>query len=114
MSEAFAGEPYINALFPHHGTPEGRVIGGKRLLEAKKADPAARFLKITDTATDEIVGLVKWLVFEKPPGEKSPEEPELTGDYWDTEEEKEYAAYMYKQYLIPRRKAIREAKGPLV
>ena len=114
MSEAFIGEPYIDALFPDHTTLAGRIAGGKRLLESKRTERNATFLKVTDTASGTIIGQAKWLIFEQAPGAEKPEEAPLSGDYWATEDDKEYAAFLYAQYLIRRRQAISSAKGPLI
>lgn len=69
-------------------------------------------MKATDTASGEIVGLAKWLVFEA--GEVPVIEGELDGavlegEWWDEREEREYTAWLFGRYLIPRRRAMREA-----
>jgi hypothetical protein len=111
ISEAFGDrEAYINAMFPRHHTPEGRKIGGDRYIMTKNADPFSRFLKVTDTETGEIVGQAKWIVV----GHEKPPEVALQGDWWDTEEDKIYAQHMYEAFLVGRRSAIRNAKGPLL
>ena len=114
MSEAFIGEPYIDALFPDHTTPAGRVLGGKRLLESKQTEKNATFLKVTDTTTGTIIGQAKWLIFEQPAGNERPEEAPLSGDYWVTDDDKEYSAYLYAQYTVRRRQAISSRKGSLI
>lgn len=111
ISDAFGDEqPYMDVLFPNHKTAEGRAQGRDRLLQIKHHDPHARFLKVTDTDTGEIIGHARWLVYEDKPTKWD----ELSGDYWQDEDEKALAAHLYTGYLKPRRAAIQAAKGPLV
>ncbi|PQE17189.1 N-acetyltransferase protein [Rutstroemia sp. NJR-2017a WRK4] len=90
LSEAFGHEhPYIEAAFPAHETPAGREIGAARMLSIKNADPTATYLKVIDTET----------------------EADLDGDFWENTEDKEYAQLLCREYLIPRREAIKESDG---
>ena len=110
FSDAFGdNEPYVDALFPNHKTPAGREQGAERFLQMKHKDPHARFLNVTDTATGDIIGQAKWLVYEK-----VPETPELRGDYWETEEQKQYAAHLHAGLLAPRMNAIKAANGRIL
>lgn len=112
LSLAFGHEhPYIEAAYPHHETPQGREIGASRFLAVKNSDPNTKFLKITDTETNILVTMAKWNIFEN---NTIPVDWELEGDFWVNEEEKEYAQVLCREYLIPRRKAIRESGGNLV
>lgn len=112
LSLAFGHEhPYIEAAYPHHETPQGRAIGGSRLLAIKNSDPNTTFLKVTDTETNVIVAMAKWNIYQD---NTIPDEWELEGDFWANEEEKEYAQVLCREYLIPRRKAIRESGGNVV
>ena len=114
ISDSFGSDqPYVDTLFPYHKTPVGRAKGAERLLQAKHCDPHARFLKATDMATGEIIGQAKWLIYPDPTAKK-PEELPLSGDYWDSEDEKEYANQLFTGFVAPRRKAIRDATRPLV
>lgn len=111
VSDAFGDEePYIDALFPNHRTPEGRTKGSERLLQMKHGDPHARFLKVTDTDTGEMIGMAKWLIYEDKPDSWD----ELDGDYWEDEEQKAYAAHLYTEFVKPRRAAVEAAQGRLV
>ena len=111
VSDAFGTEhEYFNKLFPKHETPEGRPPGGKRMLAMKKADPDFHFLKVTDPATKEIIGVAKWNIYDG----VIPEEGGLgTTEFWDNEEEARYADHLLRQYLIERRKKIKESGGHL-
>ena len=111
LSSAFGHEhPYIDAVFPSHSTASGREIGGERLRAIKHSDPNTTFLKITDTDTGEMIAQAKWNIYD---GEV-PEAVELDGDFWAGEEEKEYARYLFREYLVPRRAAIEKSGGHLV
>ncbi|PQE19635.1 gnat family protein [Rutstroemia sp. NJR-2017a WRK4] len=112
LSDAFGHEhPYIEAAFPAHETPAGRAAGGERMLAIKNSDPTATFLKVVDTKTGEMIAQAKWNIFK----DNIPPELDLDGDFWgDDLEEKEYAQHLCREYLIPRRKAIRESGGNLV
>lgn len=110
ISTVSNNEPYTAAVFPAHSTPAGRAIGAQRFLAMKNEDPNTVFLKIVDTKTDIMIGLAKWNVYKN----TIPEEGELEGDYWDSEEEKEYARLLLREFLIPRREMIRRTGGNLI
>jgi hypothetical protein len=112
LSDAFGHEhPYIEAAFPAHETPSGRAVGGERMLAIKNSDPTATFLKVVDTETGEMIAQAKWNIFQ----DNIPPELDLDGDFWgDDTEEKEYAQHLCRDYLILRRKAIKESGGNLV
>jgi len=110
ISDAFGEDhPHISVIFPNHKTINGRAQGAERLLQMKQNDPHSRFMKVTDTATGQIVGQATWLIYND-----HAEEVELCGDYWQNEEDRQYAAQLYRGYLAPRRDVIRSAKGPVV
>jgi hypothetical protein len=111
MSLAFGHEhPYIEAAYPAHHTPTGRALGSSRMLNAKKTDPSTTFLKVTDTDTGLMIAQAKWNVYKN----NIPAEADLDGNFWDNNEEKEYAQLLCREYLIPRRKAIKDSGGNLV
>lgn len=111
LSLAFGNEhPYIEAVFPAHQSSEGRRIGGERLLGFRQADPFATNMKAVDPKTDKMIGHARWIICD---GALAPEF-ELSGDYWETEDEKEFAAWMYSQYLVPRRETIKKSGGHIV
>lgn len=97
-------------MYPKHLTPLGRVQGAERLLRMKRTDATNRFLKATDMTTGEIIGQAKWIVFRDGMPEKIP----LAGDYWESEDDKEYAKCIYEGLVEPRRMVARSAEGTLV
>lgn len=111
ISSAFGHEhPNIESIFPLQAAPQGRRFGGQRMLASKKADPNATFLKVVDTSTCEMVAQAKWNIYDG----SIPDEVELDGDFWESKNEKEYAQHMFREYLVPRRKAIKDSGGRLV
>lgn len=111
LSKAFGHEhPYIDAAFPQHDTPAGRAIGASRMLAIKHSDPNTTFIKVMDTDTGTMIAQAKWNIYRS----TIPPELELDGDFWENEEEKEYAQLLCGEYLIPRIRAIRESGGNLL
>ncbi|KAI9649258.1 hypothetical protein NHQ30_001828 [Ciborinia camelliae] len=102
--------PMIEAMYPNHDTPAGRVIGAKRMLEIKKKDSHTTFLKVVDTDTGVMIAKAKWNIWKG----VIPPEVDLDGDYWENEEEKEWAQHMNREFLISRRQALRDSEGHLV
>ena len=110
VSDAFGHEhPYFDSVFPHHDTPSGRAAGAERLLTMKQSDPNSTFLKVTDLDTGVIVGVAKWIIWDG----IVPDEPQLSGDYWESGEAKEYANDMLVGYMALRVKAVKHAGGHL-
>ncbi|KAI9793070.1 MAG: hypothetical protein M1816_000968 [Peltula sp. TS41687] len=103
-------EPYFNVAFPNNQTAKGRAQGADRLLQGVRGDSHARTLKVTDTDTGKMIGFANWLVYEDKPDSWN----EPGGDYWDDEDQKAYAAHLYKEYMKPRREGVEAAKGPLL
>jgi hypothetical protein len=111
MSLAFGHEhPYIEYAFPEHDTPAGRKIGGQRLLAMKDSDPHTTCLKIVDTKSQQMIAFGKWNAYRN----MVPPEVQLDGDFWKSNEEKEYAQHLFHEYLIPRRQAIIASEGNIV
>ena len=111
VSESFGHEhPYIDACYPDHDQEHGRKLGGERMLAIKNADPNTTFIKVVDTQTGKMIALGKWNVYEG----TVPEEADLEGDFWQSQDDKEYAQYLYREYLVPRREAIKKSGGNLV
>jgi len=93
MPRAFEPLSYVESVFPTDGTPEGRRLGAERLLQWRKSDPLAANVKAVDEARGKMIGHANWII----PKGVIPPEFELSGDHWETEEEKEYAAWMCSQ-----------------
>ena len=100
----------MDTMYPNHHTDHGRSEGAERLLHMKCTDATNRFLKAIDTGTGEIIGQAKWNVFEN----GMPEQTKLAGSYWESQDEKEYAEFLYEVCLEPIRRVARSAEGPLV
>jgi hypothetical protein len=112
ISLAFANDhEYFDAIFPAHDTPEGRKVGTERMLQIFHGDPFGNFLKAVDTKTGKIVGAAKWNVYKD--GEIPPQ-PVLDGNYWDNEEDKEFAQALFRGFFEPRQRVIEETNGNLV
>jgi hypothetical protein len=110
ISDAFGHDlPYIDAMFPSHPTTEGRVIGTFRLIDMMKNDPCMKFVKVVDTETGAMIAQAKWNIYR----DTIPDETDLDGDFWENEEGKRYAQLLHRQWIIPRRKAIRDSGGNL-
>ena len=111
LSSAFGHEhPYIDACFPDHDQEIGRKRGGERLLAIKQSDPNTTFIKVTDMQTGKMIALAKWNVYKG----TVPKEAELEGEFWQGPDQKEYAQYLFREFLVPRREAIKKSAGRLV
>lgn len=112
VSLAFAHDhEYMDAIFPAHTTQEGRKIGSERMLQMFHGDPNGHFLKVTDGESGKIVAAAKWNIYTS--GQVSPQ-PELDGDYWESEEDKEFAQALFRGFFAPRQRVIEETNGNLV
>ncbi|KAI4144741.1 MAG: hypothetical protein LQ340_006546 [Diploschistes diacapsis] len=111
-SDGFGTEhEYFNVVFPKHTSPSGRAVGACRFLGFKHNDPSTTLLKVTDTATGEMIGAAKWNIYD---GIIPPEEGLGTTEFWETEEQAQYADALFNLYLEGRRKAIRGSNGHVV
>jgi hypothetical protein len=79
------------------------------MLAIMRADIYATFLKVVNDR-GEIIAAAKWNIYDR----VLPPEFDVDGSYWKDDEEKEYAQHMFRMYLAPRCKAIKESGGPLV
>ena len=112
VSLAFANDhEYVDAVFPAHTTPAGRKAGSERMLQIFQADPYGNFLKVVNNNTGEIVAAAKWNIYKSG---KVPPQPELDGDYWENEEEKEFAQCIFHAFFAPRQRVIEETDGHLI
>ena len=80
------------------------------MLAIKNSDPNTTFIKVVDTSTGKMIALAKWNVYNG----TVPEEVDLDGDFWQSQDDKEYAQHLFREYLVPRRKAIKDSGGRLV
>ncbi|KAJ4366099.1 hypothetical protein N0V83_007734 [Neocucurbitaria cava] len=111
VSLAFANDhEYVDAVFPAHTTPAGRVRGSERMLDIFHGDPYGNFLKVVDTGTGKMVAAAKWNLYE---GGPLPPQPEIGGDYWENEEEKEFAQCIFHAFFAPRQRVLEETGASL-
>lgn len=103
-------EPYWDASYPEHWTPKGRKLGGDRFLAAKQADPLTNYFKAVDSETGSIAGFAKWNVFQT----RYPSRQLAQGDYWSSEEEKQYAQHLIDEFNRDRVAHVDAAKGNVV
>ena len=107
-----ARSQFVNAVYPHNMTKEGREKHRQTFLYLKVIDPSQRWLKVTDPALNQIIGVAQWNVYDGP----KPPEIELDGPpgTWDSEDDKEWAQALFKSYMEDRWRVIREATGPVL
>ncbi|KAL1609176.1 hypothetical protein SLS59_001540 [Nothophoma quercina] len=112
ISLAFAHDhEYVDAIFPAHATPAGRRIGTERMLQIFQGDSYGHFMKVVDHDSGKVIAAAKWNIYES--GEIPPQ-PAIDGDYWDSEEDKEFAQSLFHAFFAPRQKAIEETNGHLI
>ncbi|KAK6440119.1 hypothetical protein LTR95_003663 [Oleoguttula sp. CCFEE 5521] len=110
-SSAFLrNEPFWDASYPEHWTPKGRKIGGDRFLGYKQADPLTNYFKAVDSETGSIAGFAKWNVYQN----RYPDRQIAKGDYWSSEEEKQYAQHLIDEFNKDRIAHVEAAKGNVV
>ena len=103
-------EPFWDACYPEHWTPAGRKAGGDRFLAIKQGDPKTTYLKAIDDSTGEIAGFAKCNVFE----DRFPERGLAEGDYWESEEAREYAQHLIDEFNKDRVAYVKKANGNVV
>nr|OQO22469.1 hypothetical protein B0A51_10101 [Rachicladosporium sp. CCFEE 5018] len=110
-SSAFQrNEPFWDASYPKHWTPKGRKIGGDRFLAYKQADPLTNYFKAVDSETGSIAGFAKWNVYQ----DRYADRQTAKGDYWPSEEEKQYAQHLIDEFNKDRVAYVEAAKGNVV
>lgn len=103
-------EPFWDAMYPRHDTPEGRRIGGERFVKAKHADPNTLYLKAVDENTGDIAGFAKWNVFRN----RFPAPAKAEGDFWDNDEEKAYTQHLMTEFNRDRMTYLKLTNGNAV
>ena len=113
-SKAFGrDEPFWDTLFPNHWTDSGRSVGGERFKKTKNSDPNTTYLKAVDTASNEIVGMAKWDIYDnRVPDFNEPSKDQQ--NYYDNEDDREFAKDATRQFLKERHAAIRRTNGNVV
>ncbi|KAL9623737.1 MAG: hypothetical protein Q9160_001967 [Pyrenula sp. 1 TL-2023] len=105
-------DEFVKAVYPLNMNKEGRDKHRQKFLYIKSIDPSQRWLKVTDTASNEIIGVANWQVYDK----KKPPETTLDGPEgtWSNQNEKEWAQAIFDAYMEDRRRVIRAATGPVM
>lgn len=118
-SESFGHDaPFFDIYFPNHDTSSGQAEGSKRLIEWKQAEKNSTFLKAVTTAQDgqgdwgqPIIGFAIWThMKEAPPAELGKAEANAD-EIWPDGDDREFMARMWREYVIPRTKAIEGSGG---
>ena len=102
-------KPCIEGIYPQYLTRDTRAQGRDQLLQLKRTDSSARFIKAVDTKTGRILGQAIWLVLFEGPGEKS-----IEGEFWGDPDDREYTQLLIEQYRILRVKAFEAGNGRLL
>lgn len=111
--EAMGGRSeFVNTIYPGGLTKEGQQKAKAGFLFLKGIDPSCKWIKVTDTDTNEIIGVAQWNVYE------SQKPPEMVVDgppgTWKDDIEKEYAQDLFKSYMQKRWEFIRGNALPLI
>ena len=107
-------EPFWIASWPNHSTDVGRKTGAERMIKIKNSDPNTTYLKAVDAASGKVAGMAKWNVFNNTMGVDPSQIQGGDGDYWDDEDEKEYAKQVGPIFLTERNAAIARSGGNVV
>lgn len=115
VSKAFGHDaPFVDIYFPNHDTPSGQAQASKRLVAWKQGSEDSTFLKATTRADDgsqeHIIGFAIWTFMkEAPPAEVS--EAENVEEVWPDEDDREFMARLWREYVVPRTQAIKDSGG---
>ncbi|PQE05025.1 hypothetical protein CJF30_00004809 [Rutstroemia sp. NJR-2017a BBW] len=101
---------FVNCMYPSHYTPSGRAVGATRMAEIAASDPNTKFIKLVDDETGEMVAWAKWNIYV----DTIPEEKDITGDYWENDEDKQFVQHLTTEFMRKRRAAVEGERGNLV
>ena len=106
---------FVNAVYPHKITDdgvEGLDMVVTRLQYLRDVDPSAKWFKVTDSSTGQIVSASQWNIYDT----DKPLEVMLDGppEAWVTEADKKYAVEMFEAFVAPRYAKYREVDAPIV
>ncbi|KAI3326260.1 hypothetical protein HD806DRAFT_489804 [Xylariaceae sp. AK1471] len=114
LSKSFGHDaPFVDSYFPHHDTSAGQTQGSRRLTAWKHASEDSTFLKaITRPGIEEeqIIGLAVWTHMKDPPAAEL-EEAENVREVWPNDDDREFMARLWKEYVGPRTQAVRDSGG---
>ncbi|XXH00584.1 hypothetical protein Hte_006932 [Hypoxylon texense] len=119
LSQSFGHDkPFVDIYFPNHDTPQGQVQGSQRLTTWKHASKNTTFLKAVvspdtkdahDGSPERIIGFGIWTLMKTaPPAELEKAENIET---WPDEDDREFMARLWKDYVIPRSQAVEDSGG---
>jgi hypothetical protein len=105
--------PAISSMFPKFWSREGMQIRAHRWrLSFEKQPGNVTWLMIVNEATGTIAGHGQWLVpCEEGEVDAVTALQGLSGQYWESEDDREFAEWLRNEYVGLRNAAIRETKG---
>ncbi|KAH8885816.1 hypothetical protein GQ53DRAFT_845228 [Thozetella sp. PMI_491] len=115
LSESFGHDaPFIDIYFPRHDTPHGQAQGSERLATWKQNSNESTFLKVVARVAvenrEKIIGLAVWTHMTVPPPAEL-EKVENIEQVWPDRNDREYMSRLWKDYIVPRTKAIADSNG---
>ncbi|KAI0832203.1 hypothetical protein F5Y06DRAFT_290463 [Hypoxylon sp. FL0890] len=115
FSKSFGHDaPFVDINFPGHDTPAGQAQGSRRFAKWKQTSENSTFLKAVTRAgpgdQERIIGLAIWtLMKEAPPADL--DKVEDVEEIWPDEGDREFMTRLWREYVIPRSKAINDSCG---
>ncbi|TGJ84210.1 hypothetical protein E0Z10_g4582 [Xylaria hypoxylon] len=112
MSESFGhNAPFVDSYFPNHDTSFGQIQGSQRLTAWKNTSESSAFLKavLSNNIGEElIIGFAVWThMKDLPPAEL--ENAENVEEVWPNEEDREFTAQLWRDYVKPRTQAVKDS-----
>lgn len=113
LSKSFGHDaPFVDIYFPDHDTPSGQAQGVKRLTAWKQTSPNSKFLKAVTRAgqgdQERIIGFAIWTHMTEAPSPEL-EKVEDVEEVWPNKEDREFMARLWRDYIVPRTRAINES-----
>lgn len=118
VSQSFGHDlPFVDIYFPNHDTPQGQVQGSKRLTTWKRTKNSTFLKAVVSSDTkdahedppERIIGIGIWtLTKTAPPAELEKAE---NIEAWPDEDDRDYMARLWRDYVIPRSQAIEDSNG---
>lgn len=119
MSQSFGHDkPFVDMYFPNHDTPSGQAQGSERLTSWKNTSEVSTFLKAVispdiqdahEKTPERIIGLGIWTLMKTPPPPELEKAENI--ESWPDEEDREFMARLWSEYVIPRSGAVEESNG---
>jgi hypothetical protein len=112
MFEAIHPNGFVDACWPNNLDAEAQKLHASGFAFHKSMDSTVTWTKVTDTETNEIIGVAQWFILK----DQKPPEFDFDGPpgTWENDTEKEYAQDIYRSFVRPRRELIRNEELPLV